>query len=105
MWECPDFFAVSGRHCLFYSTEDKVLWTTGEYDALHHRYVPMRTGVLDHGSAYYAPKSFLAPDGRRILSGDGSARRVRKLNTRQPDGPASCHFLGFSRSINTASSK
>ena len=30
---------------------------------------PMRTGVLDHGSAYYAPKSFLAPDGRRILWG------------------------------------
>jgi beta-fructofuranosidase len=29
----------------------------------------MRTGVLDHGSAYYAPKSFLAPDGRRILWG------------------------------------
>ncbi len=69
MWECPDFFAVSGRHCLFYSTEDKVIWTTGEYDALHHRYVPMRTGVLDHGSSYYAPKSFLAPDGRRILWG------------------------------------
>jgi len=29
----------------------------------------MRTGVLDHGSAFYAPKSFLAPDGRRILWG------------------------------------
>jgi beta-fructofuranosidase len=69
MWECPDFFIVNGRHCLFYSTEDKVFWTTGEYDARHHRYIPMRTGVLDHGSAYYAPKSFLAPDGRRILWG------------------------------------
>jgi beta-fructofuranosidase len=68
MWECPDFFAVNGRHCLLYSSEDKVFWTTGEYDAYHHRYIPMRTGVLDHG-AYYAPKSFLAPDGRRILWG------------------------------------
>jgi beta-fructofuranosidase len=68
MWECPDFFAVDGRHCLLYSTEDKVFWTTGEYDAHNHRYLPMRTGVLDHG-AYYAPKSFLAPDGRRVLWG------------------------------------
>ncbi|MGA9586974.1 MAG: glycoside hydrolase family 32 protein [Terracidiphilus sp.] len=68
MWECPDFFAVNGRHSLLYSTEDKVFWTTGEYDTRHHRYIPMRTGVLDHG-AYYAPKSFLAPDGRRVLWG------------------------------------
>jgi beta-fructofuranosidase len=68
MWECPDFFAVNGHHCLLYSSEDKVFWTTGEYDAHNHRYLPMRTGVLDHG-AYYAPKSFLAPDGRRILWG------------------------------------
>jgi beta-fructofuranosidase len=68
MWECPDFFTVNGRHCLLYSTEDKVFWTTGEYDALNHRYIPMRIGVLDHG-AYYAPKSFLAADTRRILWG------------------------------------
>jgi beta-fructofuranosidase len=68
MWECPDFFAVNGHHCLLYSTEDKVFWTTGEYDARNHRYIPMRTGVLDHG-AYYAPKSFLTPDGRRVLWG------------------------------------
>jgi beta-fructofuranosidase len=69
MWECPDFFAVNNRHCLFYSTENQVFWTTGEYDNLRHIYIPMRTGVLDHGAAYYAPKSFLAPDGRRILWG------------------------------------
>jgi beta-fructofuranosidase len=69
MWECPDFFSVTGRHCLLYSTENQVFWTTGEYDMLRHRYIPMRTGVLDQGSAYYAPKSFLTPDGRRILWG------------------------------------
>ncbi len=68
MWECPDFFAVDGHHVLLYSTEDKVFWTTGEYDSRGHRYIPTRAGVLDHG-AYYAPKSFLAPDGRRILWG------------------------------------
>jgi beta-fructofuranosidase len=68
MWECPDFFDVSGHHCLLYSTEGQVFWTTGEYDGKQHRYVPTRTGVIDHG-AYYAPKSFIAPDGRRILWG------------------------------------
>jgi beta-fructofuranosidase len=68
MWECPDFFELNGHHCLLYSTEDKVIWTTGDYDAKQHRYAPKRQGILDHG-AYYAPKSFLAPDGRRILWG------------------------------------
>jgi len=68
MWECPDFFELDGQHCLLYSTEGKVIWTTGEYDKSAHRYIPKREGVLDHG-AYYAPKSFLAPDGRRILWG------------------------------------
>ena len=68
MWECPDFFQVNKQHCLFYSTEGKVIWTTGDYDAQAHRFTATREGVLDRG-AYYAPKSFLAPDGRRILWG------------------------------------
>ena len=68
MWECPDFFEVDGRHCLLYSTERKVYWTTGDYDRRTHRFTPTRRGILDYG-AYYAPKSFLAPDGRRILWG------------------------------------
>jgi beta-fructofuranosidase len=68
MWECPDFFSLGKLHYLHYSTENKVIWTTGDYDAQPHTYTPRRSGVLDHG-AYYAPKSFLAPDGRRILWG------------------------------------
>ena len=68
MWECPDFFTVNKRTCLFYSTEGKVIWATGDYDRSALRFIPRRDGVLDHG-AYYAPKSFLAPDGRRILWG------------------------------------
>ena len=69
MWECPDFFALGDKHCLIYSTENKVLWTTGHYDAASHRYTPERSGLLDHGSSYYAPKSFVAPGDRRILWG------------------------------------
>ncbi len=69
MWECPDFFPLGKAHYLHYSTENKVIWTTGEYDAEAHTYSPKREGVLDHSEAYYAPKSFLAGDGRRILWG------------------------------------
>src|SRR6201996_3746904 len=68
MWECPDFFEVNKQHCLFYSAEGKVIWATGDYDTHAHRFAAKREGVLDHG-AYYAPKSFLAPDGRRVLWG------------------------------------
>ena len=68
MWECPDFFEADKQHCLLYSTQRKVFWTTGNYDRHTHRYAPARTGILDHG-AYYAPKSFLAPGRRRILWG------------------------------------
>jgi len=68
MWECPDVFTIGKKHCLLYSTEGKVIWTTGDYDDQAHRYTVMRSGILDHGS-YYAPKSFLAPGGRRILWG------------------------------------
>jgi beta-fructofuranosidase len=69
MWECPDFFPLGNKHCLIYSTENKVLWTTGHYDATAHIYMPERSGVLDHGAAYYAPKSFSAPGERRVLWG------------------------------------
>jgi beta-fructofuranosidase len=68
MWECPDFFSVNGQYCLFYSTEGKVIWTTGDYVEDEHQYTPKRQGVLDHG-AFYAPKSFISHDGRRILWG------------------------------------
>ncbi len=68
MWECPDFFALDNTHYLHYSTENKVIWTTGDYDAQAHTYTARRQGVLDHG-AYYAPKSFPAPGGHRILWG------------------------------------
>jgi beta-fructofuranosidase len=70
MWECPDFFEVNGQHCLLYSSENKVSWSTGEYDRKEHRFTIKRQGLIDHGGiAYYAPKSFSAQDGRRVLWG------------------------------------
>ena len=70
MWECPDFFEVGGKYCLLYSSENKVAWATGEYDHSEHRFTIKRQGLIDQGGiAYYAPKSFRAADGRRILWG------------------------------------
>jgi len=70
MWECPDFFSLGGKHVLLYSTERKVFWMVGEYDAKAHRFSPQKKGELDYGPrAYYAPKTMLDKDGNRILWG------------------------------------
>lgn len=68
MWECPDFFELNGQHVLLYSTERKVYWSTGKYDAKKQRFRIRQQGMLDHG-AYYAPKSMLDADGNRVLWG------------------------------------
>ncbi len=66
MWECPDFFPLDGKHVLLYSTERKVHWEVGTLDDLHFH--SETQGFLDHGS-YYAMKSMLDAQGRRILWG------------------------------------
>ncbi len=58
MWECPDFFALDGKHVLLYSTEGKVIWEVGEYDTKELKFHPQKQGLLDLG-AYYAPKACL----------------------------------------------
>ena len=90
MWECPDFFTVNKRSCLFYSTEGKVIWSTGDYDRDALRFTPRRSGVLDHG-AYYAPKSFLASGDRRVLW--GWIRETRPDSTLKAAGWAGCMSL------------
>lgn len=70
MWECPDFFALGGKHVLLYSTERKVFWAVGEYDTKEQRFHPQQKGELDYGPrAYYAPKSMIDKEGNRILWG------------------------------------
>lgn len=68
MWECPDFFAIGDKHVLLYSTQRKVYWTVGDYDAKEMRFHAQERGLLDMG-AYYAPKSMLDGAGNRILWG------------------------------------
>ena len=68
MWECPDFFPLDGKFVLLYSTQRKVFWEVGEYDPKEHLFHSQKRGLLDRG-AFYAPKSQLDSQGRRILWG------------------------------------
>lgn len=68
MWECPDFFALGKKQVLLYSTERKVYWETGEFDTKQLLFHREKQGFLDHGG-FYAPKTQLDANGRRILWG------------------------------------
>lgn len=68
MWECPEFFALNGRHVLIYSTQGKVFWQSGLLDASTMKFEAQKTGRLDL-DAFYAPKTQLDAHGRRILWG------------------------------------
>jgi beta-fructofuranosidase len=68
MWECPDFFPLGSKHVLLYSTAGKVVWEAGELDPKELVFHVQRSGVLDHG-AYYAQKTQVDAQGRRILWG------------------------------------
>lgn len=66
MWECPDFFPLGNKHVLLISTMGKVRWKVGTY--ANQRFTAEKEGVVDWGS-YYAAKTFLDADGKRILWG------------------------------------
>ena len=74
MWECPEFFALDGGHVLIYSTMGKVFWESGKLDEATMKFKSMKTGLLDL-DAFYAPKTQLDAQGRRILWGWVPERR------------------------------
>jgi beta-fructofuranosidase len=68
MWECPEFFALDGGHALIYSTLGKVFWESGVLDEATMKFTSRKRGLLDL-DAFYAPKTQLDAQGRRILWG------------------------------------
>ncbi len=74
MWECPEFFALDGGHVLIYSTMGKVFWESGVLDESAMTFTAKKKGELDWG-AFYAPKTQLDAQGRRILWGWIQERR------------------------------
>lgn len=90
MWECPDFFALGDKHVLLYSTERKVYWETGELDPKELVFHSQKRGLQDHGT-FYAPKSQLDEQGRRILW--GWIQETRPEMQFRPAGWAGCMSL------------
>lgn len=79
MWECPDFFPLGEEHLLMFSPqgiqpdgwENRNLFQSGYIRGTwqpDHEFTPQHAFVeMDRGHDYYAPQSFVAADGRRIV--------------------------------------
>lgn len=73
MWECPDFYPVgdNGKYALMVSPmgagERTVVYMVGDFDYETGKFSYQISGEIDWGFDYYAPQSFVAPDGRRLL--------------------------------------
>lgn len=71
MWECPDFYELDGKYVLTFSPmgsgDHTSVYLVGDFDYQTGTFVPHTSGEFDWGFDYYAPQSFLAPDGRRIV--------------------------------------
>lgn len=67
--ECPDFFPLDGPHgrkWVLLSSRHETWWAVGTFDGL--RFQPETHGVLDD-RLYYAAKTLVDAEGRRILFG------------------------------------
>ncbi len=77
MWECPDFYPVGDQYVLMFSPmgagERTVVYLTGDFDYETGKFVWNKSGEIDWGYDYYAPQSFVAPDGRRLIVGWANA--------------------------------
>ncbi len=73
MWECPDFYPMGDKYVLMFSPmgagQRTVVYLVGDFDYETGKFAYHVTGEIDWGFDYYAPQSFLAPDGRRIIVG------------------------------------
>jgi len=69
MWECPNFFALDGKHVLLVSPipGQQVLSMVGRYR--NRRFEPDRTDTLDAGGSFYAPQVMPDARGRRLMWG------------------------------------
>ncbi len=81
MWECPDLFTLGDKRVLMFSPQgmdaqgfkNRNLFQSGYLLGDWQPGQPfVRAGEfveMDHGHDFYAPQSFLTPDGRRIVIG------------------------------------
>lgn len=73
MWECTDFYPMGERYVLTFSPmgagEHTAMYLVGDFDYETGKFHSYINGEIDWGFDYYAPQSFQAPDGRRIMVG------------------------------------
>lgn len=74
MWECPNYFCIDGHSYLSISPQGLPHGKTQFQNVYQSGYFNADNGLSDftewdYGFDFYAPQSFLAPDGRRILIG------------------------------------
>jgi beta-fructofuranosidase len=77
MWECPDFFQIGDKYVLTFSPmgahERTAVYLVGDMNYTTGKFIYTVSGEIDWGFDFYAPQSFLAPDGRRIVVGWANA--------------------------------
>lgn len=100
MWECPDFFRLNGQDVLVCSpmgikatphrflNENQVAYFTGQLDYQQPHYAGGKLAEVDCGHNFYAPQSFLTPDGRWVQFGWMSS--FSQSMPEQADGWAGC---------------
>lgn len=72
MWECPDLFRLDDKYVLTFSPmgagEHTAVYFVGDLDYETGKFVYQTSGEIDWGMDYYAPQSFVTPDGRRVTA-------------------------------------
>ncbi len=72
MWECPDFYRLGDKYVLTFSPmgagDHTAVYFVGDFDYDTGTFDCQRAGEMDWGMDFYAPQSFEAPDGRRIVT-------------------------------------
>ncbi len=61
LFECPNFFQMQGAWILIGSPFEPVTYFAGSFDEETLRYTPMRQGIIDHSSEYYASNTIIGP--------------------------------------------
>lgn len=81
MWECPDFFSLGDKHILMFSPQGIAAqgyqnrnlyqsgYLVGQWCGSASYQIEHAFREMDYGHDFYAPQTFVAPDGRRIVIG------------------------------------
>lgn len=91
MWECPDLFTLGGQEYLMFSPQGVKHEETRYQNTFQAGYYNNGTFIeWDYGFDYYAPQTFLTPDGRRVIIGWMGMGETSYTNSTIPLGYQHC---------------